>query len=85
MKFFKEIKSEYRKQTKWAEVGDQLRSNPGLWGEAKVTSKKSTAYATAFNINRGNYQIGPGQFEAVVRRIDADKYAVYVRLVPAAK
>lgn len=85
MKFFKEINDGYYSRTRWSEVGDQLRSNPGLWGEAKVTSKKTTAYDTAGNINRGNFKLGPGQFEAKVRRIDADKYAVYVRYVPEAK
>ncbi|ROT86970.1 hypothetical protein [Bifidobacterium mongoliense] len=86
MKFFKEIKSGYHTQTKWAEVGDQLRSNPGLWGEAMVTSNRNTAYNTTSYINNGRrYKLGPGKFEATWQRIDADKYAVYVRLVPEAK
>ena len=84
MKFVKEIKGGYHKQTKWAEIGDQLRSNPGLWGEVMVTSRGS-AYGAACSINKGRYQLGPGQFEAAARRIDTDKYAVYVRLVPEAK
>jgi hypothetical protein len=82
MKFFKELPG--TKRNKWMVIGDELRAHPGLWGEATVTSRGSV-YATAANITGGRYQLGPGQFEATVRRIDADKYAVYVRLVPEAK